>query len=44
MSEQSMIQAIEMMIFYAKQLSANAIVSFRLDSNEVAETMDKIIA
>ncbi len=44
MSEQSRIQAIERMISHAKQLGANAVISFRLDSNEIAETMDEIIA
>ncbi|AFZ69821.1 hypothetical protein Calag_0028 [Caldisphaera lagunensis DSM 15908] len=44
MSEQSRVQAIERMITHAKGLGANAIISFRLDSNEVAETMDEIIA
>ncbi|MGC9134030.1 MAG: hypothetical protein C0171_05835 [Caldisphaera sp.] len=44
MSEQSRIQAIERMINHAKSLGANAVISFRLDSNEIAETMDEIIA
>lgn len=44
MSEQARIQAIERMIEHARSLGANAVISFRLDSNEIAETMDEIIA
>jgi uncharacterized protein YbjQ (UPF0145 family) len=32
------------MIQHARELGANAIISFRLDSNEISEFMDEIIA
>ncbi|MCG2866245.1 MAG: heavy metal-binding domain-containing protein [Vulcanisaeta sp.] len=32
------------MIKHAKELGANAVISFRLDSNEISEYMDEIIA
>lgn len=44
MAEQARRQAIERMIKHAKELGANAVVSFRLDSNELSEYMDEIIA
>ncbi|ABW01336.1 YbjQ family protein [Caldivirga maquilingensis] len=44
LAEQSRRQAIERMIQHAKELGANAIISFRLDSNEISEYMDEIIA
>ncbi|MFP3258913.1 MAG: heavy metal-binding domain-containing protein [Caldivirga sp.] len=44
LAEQARRQAIERMIKHAKELGANAIISFRLDSNEISEYMDEIIA
>jgi len=44
LAEQARRQAIERMIKHAKELGANAVISFRLDSNEVSEYMDEIIA
>ncbi|GGP19825.1 hypothetical protein GCM10007981_05070 [Thermocladium modestius] len=44
MAEQARKQAIDRMVQHAKALGANAVVSFRLDSNEVGEYMDEIIA
>ena len=44
MSEQARVQAISRMIERARELGANAVIAFRLDSNEIAETMDEIIA
>lgn len=44
MSEQARVQAIQRMVEHAKELSANAVIAFRLDSNEIGETMDEIIA
>lgn len=44
MSEQARRQAIERMIQHARELGANAVISFRLDSNELGEYMDEIIA
>ena len=44
LAEQARRQAIERMIKHAKELGANAVISFRLDSNEISEYMDEIIA
>mgnify|MGYP001626233988 CR=1 FL=1 len=44
LAEQARRQAIERMIQHARELGANAIISFRLDSNEISEFMDEIIA
>ncbi|WP_048812787.1 heavy metal-binding domain-containing protein [Acidilobus saccharovorans] len=44
MSEQARIQAIQRMVEHAKSMGANAVIAFRLDSNEIGETMDEIIA
>ncbi|MGC8583613.1 MAG: YbjQ family protein [Thermoproteus sp.] len=44
LAEQARRQAIERMVAHAKELGANAVVSFRLDSNEISEYMDEIIA
>lgn len=44
LAEQARRQAIERMIRHAKELGANAVISFRLDSNEISEYMDEIIA
>ena len=44
MSEQVRMQAISRMVERARTLGANAVVGFRLDSNEVAEATDEIIA
>ncbi len=44
LAEQARRQAIERMIKHAKELRANAVISFRLDSNEISEYMDEIIA
>jgi len=44
LAEQARKQAVERMIKHAKELGANAIISFRLDSNEISEYMDEIIA
>jgi uncharacterized protein YbjQ (UPF0145 family) len=44
LAEQARRQAVERMIKHAKELGANAIISFRLDSNEISEYMDEIIA
>ncbi|GAB6947151.1 heavy metal-binding domain-containing protein [Vulcanisaeta sp. JCM 16161] len=44
LAEQARRQAIERMIQHAKELGANAVISFRLDSNEISEYMDEIIA
>ncbi|MGC8598027.1 MAG: heavy metal-binding domain-containing protein [Thermocladium sp.] len=44
MAEQARKQAIDRMIQHAKSLGANAVISFRLDSNAVGEYMDEIIA
>ncbi|WP_069806736.1 YbjQ family protein [Vulcanisaeta thermophila] len=44
MAEQARRQAIERMINHARELGANAIISFRLDSNELSDFMDEIIA
>jgi uncharacterized protein YbjQ (UPF0145 family) len=44
MSEQARVQAIQRMVEHAKKLGANAVIAFRLDSNEIGETMDEIIA
>lgn len=44
LAEQARRQAIERMIQHAKELGANAVISFRLDSNEISEVMDEIIA
>ena len=44
LAEQARRQAIERMIKHAKELGANAVLSFRLDSNEISEYMDEIIA
>ena len=43
LAEQARRQAIERMIKHAKELEANAVISFRLDSNEISEYMDEII-
>ena len=44
LAEQARRQAMERMIKHAKELGANAVISFRLDSNEISEYMDEIIA
>ncbi|MFP3287664.1 MAG: heavy metal-binding domain-containing protein [Acidilobus sp.] len=44
MSEQARQQAIERMVARARELGANAVINFRLDSNEISEYMDEIIA
>ncbi|WP_291765781.1 YbjQ family protein [Caldivirga sp. UBA161] len=44
LAEQARRQAIERMIQHAKELGANAVISFRLDSSEISEYMDEIIA
>ena len=44
MSEQARVQAISRMVERAKAPGANAVVGFRLDSNELAEAIDEIIA
>jgi len=44
LAEQARQQAIEKMVKHAKELGANAVISFRLDSNEISEYMDEIIA
>jgi len=44
LAEQVRRQAMERMIKHAKELGANAVISFRLDSNEISEYMDEIIA
>jgi uncharacterized protein YbjQ (UPF0145 family) len=44
LAEQARRQAMERMIKHAKKLGANAVISFRLDSNEISEYMDEIIA
>lgn len=44
LAEQARRQAVERMIKHAKELGANAVISFRLDSNEISEYMDEIIA
>ncbi|MEL9991442.1 MAG: heavy metal-binding domain-containing protein [Thermoproteus sp.] len=44
MAEQARREAIERMVKHARELGANAVVSFRLDSNELSEFMDEIIA
>lgn len=37
-------EAVEKMIRRAGELGANAVVSFKLDSNELSEFMDEIVA
>jgi uncharacterized protein YbjQ (UPF0145 family) len=44
LAEQARRQAVERMIKHVKELGANAVISFRLDSNEISEYMDEIIA
>ncbi|BAB66111.1 YbjQ family protein [Sulfurisphaera tokodaii] len=44
MAEQARMQALERMIERAKALGANAVISVRFDSNELAQNMDEIIA
>lgn len=44
LAEQARRQAIERMVEHARSLGANAVISFRLDSNEISEYMDEIIA
>jgi uncharacterized protein YbjQ (UPF0145 family) len=44
LAEQARWQAMERMIKHAKELGANAVISFRIDSNEISEYMDEIIA
>jgi uncharacterized protein YbjQ (UPF0145 family) len=44
LAEQARQQAIERMVAHARELGANAVISFRLDSNEISEYMDEIIA
>ena len=44
LAEQARREAIERMVMHAREMGANAVVSFRLESNEISENMDEIIA
>ncbi|BDC18538.1 heavy metal-binding domain-containing protein [Acidianus sp. HS-5] len=44
MAEQARLQALQRMIDNARRLGANAVINVRFDSNEIAQSMDEIIA